>query len=131
MATTKNTNEKLIEKIGSMTVVELAELVKALEEKFGVSAAMPVAQAAAPVADGEAGAAKDEEKSEYKVTLKECGPEKIKTIKALRQITTLSLTDAKKAAEEAPTVIAEEAPKEEAKKMKETLEAAGAKVELS
>ena len=131
MATTKNSNEKLLEQIGSMSVIELSELVKALEEKFGVSAAMPVAQVAAPVA-GEAGAAKEnEEKAEYKVTLKECGPEKIKTIKALRQVTELSLTDAKKAAEEAPTVIAEAAPKDDAKKMKETLEAAGAKVELS
>ena len=131
MAATKNTNEKLIEKIGSMTVLELSELVKALEEEFGVSAAMPVAQAAAPAAGGDAGAEKEEEKSEYKVTLKECGPEKIKTIKALRQVTTLSLTDAKKAAEETPTVIAESAPKDDAKKMKETLEAAGAKVDLA
>ena len=130
MATAKNNNDKLIEQIGSMTVLELAELVKSLEDKFGVSAAMPVA--AAPVAGGETAAkAENEEKSEYKVTLKECGPEKIKTIKALRQVTTLNLTEAKTAAEEAPTVIGETVPKDEAKKMKETLEAAGAKVELS
>ncbi|MBT3456185.1 50S ribosomal protein L7/L12 [bacterium] len=131
MATSKNAQEQLIEKIGSMTVMELSDLVKALEEKFDVSAAMPVAQAAAPMAAEGEGAAKEEEKSEYKVTLKECGPEKIKTIKALRQVTALSLTEAKTAAEEAPTVIAEAAAKEDANKMKETLEAAGAKVELS
>ena len=131
MAASKSSNEQLLETIGSMTVLELADLVKALEDKFGVSASMPVAQvAAAPAADG-AAKADAEEKTEYKVTLKECGPEKIKTIKALRQVTALSLSDAKKAAEEAPTVLAEEAAVEDAKKMKETLEAAGAKVELS
>lgn len=121
-----NGHEKLIEEIGKMSVVELAGLVKELEEKFGVSAAMPTA-AAAPVAQEAA----QEEKSEYKVTLKEAGPEKIKNIKALRSVTTLSMMEAKKAIEDAPTVIAEAASKEDAKKMKEALEAAGAKVELS
>ncbi len=121
--------DKLVEEIGNMSVIQVADLVKALEDKFGVSAAMPVA-AAAPAAGAEAPAAA-EEKSEYKVTLKEAGPEKIKNIKALRQVTELTLTDAKKAVEEAPTVIAEAASKEDAKKMKETLEAVGAKVELS
>ena len=119
--------EKLIEEIAQMPVIELAGLVKALEEKFGVSAAMPAAAAAAaPVETAVA-----EEKSEYKVTLKDGGPEKIKTIKALRSVTTLGLTDAKKAVEETPSVIAEAASKADAKKMKEALEAAGAKVELS
>ncbi len=122
-------NEKLIEEIGNMTVIELADLVKALEDKFGVSAAMPVA-AAAPAA--EAGQAAAEEKSEYKVTLKEGGAEKIKTIKALRSVVQgLSLSDAKAAVENAPTVIAEAASKEDAEKMKKELEAIGAKVELS
>lgn len=122
--------EQIIDQIGSLSVLELAELVKGLEEKFGVSAAMPVA--AAPAAGSAAvEAPKAEEKSEYKVTLKDGGPEKIKTIKALRQVTTLGLTEAKKAVEEPPFVIAEAASKEDAKKMKETLEAAGAKVELS
>lgn len=120
--------DKLIEEIGNMSVIDLADLVKALEDKFDVSAAMPVAAAAAaPVAAAEA----QEEKSEYKVTLQEGGPEKIKTIKALRQVTTLSLTDAKKAVEEAPTVIADAASKEDAEKMKTTLEGAGAKIQLS
>ena len=121
--------EKMVDEIAQMSVIEVAELVKALEEKFGVSAAMPVA--AAPAAGAEAAAEKAEEKSEYKVTLKEAGPEKIKNIKALRSVTTLALTEAKKAVEEAPTVLAEAAPKAEAMKMKEALEAVGAKVELS
>ncbi len=120
--------EKMIDQIGEMSVIELSEMVKALEEKFGVSAA-PVA-AAAPAAGG-AEAAPAEEKSEYKVTLKEAGAEKIKAIKALRTVTSLGLGEAKKAVDEAPTVIAEAASKEEAQKMKEALEAAGAKVELS
>ena len=83
---------------------------------------------AGPAAGPAAEAPKAEEKTEYKVTLKDGGAEKIKTIKALRQVTTLGLTEAKKAVEEAPTVIAEAASKDDAKKMKETLEAAGAKV---
>lgn len=121
--------EQIIDQIGNLSVLELSELVKGLEEKFGVSAAMPMA--AAPAASASAEAPKAEEKSEYKVTLKDGGPEKIKTIKALRQVTPLGLTEAKKAVEEAPTVIAESATKDDAKKMKDTLEAAGAKVELS
>lgn len=121
--------EKLIEEIGSMTVLDLADLVKALETKFGVSAAMPAA-AAAPAAAGDVAA--KEEKTEFKVTLKEGGSEKIKVIKALRSVVTgLSLTDAKKAVEEAPTVIAESAAKADAEKMKQALEEAGAKVELA
>lgn len=121
--------EQFIDDIGKMSVLELAELVKALEEKFGVSAA---ASAAAPAAAGpapDAGAA--EAKTEFKVELSEGGSEKIKVIKALRSVTTLGLTDAKKAVEEAPTVIAEAASKEDAQKMKEAIEAAGAKVTIS
>jgi large subunit ribosomal protein L7/L12 len=122
--------DKLLEEIGSMSLVELADFVKALEEKFGVSAAAPVAVAgvAAPAATQ---AAAVEEKAEYKVTLEKSGPEKIKTIKALRQVTTLNLSDAKKAVEEAPAVIADAAPKEDAKKIKEALEATGAVVTLA
>lgn len=120
--------EKLIEEIGGMTVLELAELVKSLEEKFGVSAAAMAAPAAAPAA---AEAAPAEDKAEFKVTLTDGGSEKIKVIKALRQVTTLALTEAKKAVEDAPTVLGESVPKEDAQKMKETIEAAGAKVELS
>lgn len=126
MATSKNS--QIIEQISSMTVLDLSNLVKELEETFGVSAAMPVAAAAAaPVAE----AKKEEEKSEYKVELVDGGADKIKTIKALRQVTTLGLTEAKQAVENAPTVLSEAAPKADAQKMKETLEAAGAKVKLS
>ncbi len=123
--------EQLIKEIGGLTVLELAQLVKALETEFGVSAAAPMMAGPAVAAGGEAGAAKAEEKSEYKVELSDGGPDKIKTIKALRSVTTLGLTEAKKAVEEAPTVIAEAASKDDAKKMKEALEAAGAKVKLS
>mgnify|MGYP001950642331 CR=1 FL=1 len=123
-------NEKLIEEIGNMSVIELSDLVKALELKFDVSAAMPVA-AAAVAGTADAGAAA-EEKSEFKVTLKDIGSEKIKVIKAVRQVVSgLSLSDAKKMVEEAPSVLAESASKEDAQKMKEALEAAGAKVELA
>ncbi|MFT6765360.1 MAG: large subunit ribosomal protein L7/L12 [Alteromonas naphthalenivorans] len=122
--------EKLIDQIGEMTVLELAEMVKALEDKFGVSAA-PVAMAGSASA-GEA-VAVAEEKSEYKVTLTEAGSNPVvKVIKALREVVKdIPLGEAKKAVVEAPTVIAEAASKEDAKKMKEVLEAAGAKVELS
>lgn len=126
-----NKNEKLIEEIGGMSVIELADFVKALEEKFGVSAAMPVAAAAAPAAGGQEAAAA-EEKSAYKVTLKEAGSEKIKNIKALRSVVAnLSLSDAKKAVEEVPFVMADSASKEDAEKMKKAMEEVGATVELS
>ena len=119
--------DKIIEEIGNMSVLELSDLVKALEEKFGVSAAMPVA-AAAPAAQAEAAPA--EEKSEYKVTL-ESVTKKMDAIKALREVTSLGLMEAKKTVEDAPTVIAEAVSKEDAEKMKAKLETAGAKVKLS
>lgn len=120
--------DKLLEEIGNMSVLELSDFVKALEDKFGVSAAMPAAAApaAAPAAEEKA-----EEKAEYKVTLKKAGPEKIKNIKAVRAVTTLGLGDAKKAVEEAPTVLGEAVPKDDAMKMKKELEAVGAEVELA
>ena len=121
---------KMMDEIKKMTVVELAEFVKKLEEEFGVSASIPTA-AAAPVAGGDV-AAPEAEKNEFKVTLKDIGSEKIKVIKALRSaVSSLSLKDAKSMAESAPCVVAEAAPKDEAKKIKEALEASGAKVELS
>lgn len=124
-----NVTEKLLDQIGSMSVIELADLVDKLKEKFNISTDMPVAAvASAPVA----GAAAAEEKSEYKVTIKDGGAEKIKVIKALRKVVpSLSLTDAKKAVEETPSVVAEAAPKADAQAMKKELEAAGATVELS
>lgn len=122
-------SKELIKEIGKLTVIELADLVKALEEEFGVSAAAPVA-AAAPAA-GAAPAEAAEEKTDFKVTLKEAGSEKIKAIKALRSVTSLALKEAKDAVEGVPFVIAESAPKEEAEKMKAALAEVGAVVELS
>ena len=126
-------SSKIIDEISQMSVIQLAELIKAIEEKFGVSAAAPMAVAAAPAAAAPAAVA--EEKSEYKVTLKDAPGDKIKVIKALRSVTQLSLGDAKKlvesAADASPQVIAEATPKAEAEKIKKALEEAGAKVELS
>jgi len=124
-----NSFDKLMDEIGKMSVLELADFVKALEEKFGVSAAMPMA--AAPAAQAQEEAPQQEKKSAYKVVLKEAGSEKIKNIKALRKVTALGLSEAKKAVEEAPTVLGESVPEEDAMKMKKELEAVGAKVELS
>ena len=122
--------EQLIKEIGGLTVLELAQLVKGLEDRIWCFCGYAVMAGPAAAAGAEAGAAKAEEKSEYKVELTDGGEDKIKTIKALRSVTTLGLTEAKKAVEEAPTVIAEAASKDDAKKMKEALEAAGAKVKL-
>ncbi len=120
--------DSIIDSIEKMTVLELNELVKALEEKFGVSAASMGAGVA--VAATEA-AAPAQEKTEFKVVLKEIGADKIAVIKAVRQIVpALGLGDAKKLVESAPATIAENAGKDDAKKAKEVLEAAGAKVEL-
>lgn len=122
--------DQIISEISKLNVLELSELVKALEEKFGVSAAMPMA--AASVAAAPAQEAKQEEaKSEYKVELLDGGPDKIKTIKALRSVTTLGLTEAKKLVEAPPAMIAEAVAKKDADKIKEALEGAGAKVKLS
>lgn len=122
-------HEKLIEEIKSLTLLEVSDLVKALEETFGVSAAMPTATvaAAAPVA-----AVAEAEKAAYKVTLQSVGADKIKVIKAVKALMpNLNLADAKAKVEDAPTVIADSVPKDEAMKMKKELEAAGAKVELA
>lgn len=118
--------EQIIDTVKNMSVIELSDLVKALEETFGVSAAAMAAPAAAAGEVAEAAVAK----TEFKVVLKEMGADKIKVIKALRQVTTLGLAEAKTLVESAPATITESAPKEEAQKIKETLEAAGAKVEL-
>lgn len=124
-------NEKMIEDIGKMTVIELADLVKALEETFGVSAAAVAAPVAA-TASGSGDAGASEEKSEYKVTLKDVGSEKIKVLKAIKGLTpNMSLGDAKKIIESVPSVVLESAPKEQAEKVKKDLEAFGATVELS
>lgn len=122
--------ENLVKTISGLTVLELAELTKALETTFGVSAAMPMASGAP--AGEVAAAGKEEEKTEFKVELLDSGANKISVIKALRQVKKdLGLTEAKKLAEETPAVVAEAASKDEAKAMKEALEAAGAKVKVS
>ncbi len=118
---------KLIEDVKALTVLELSELVKALEDEFGVSAAAPVAMAAAPAA-GAAPAA--EEKTEFDVVLTEIGQSKIPVIKAVREITGLGLKDAKDLVESAPKAIKEKVNKDDAEKFKKQLEDAGAKVEL-
>lgn len=124
--------DKVLEIIDVMTILELADLNEKMQERYGISAAMPVAAAAAPAATAATAAPAAEEKSQYKVTLQDGGADKVKVIKALRQVVpTLNLTDAKKAVESAPYVIAEAAPKEDADKMKKALEEAGAKVQLS
>lgn len=118
--------DQIIEAIKAMSVLELNELVKACEEEFGVSAAAPVAVAgAAGVAEG--GAA---EQTEFTVVLKEVGAEKIKVIKAVREITGLGLKEAKEVVDGAPKVVKEGASKEEAEDIKAKIEAEGAKVTL-
>ena len=120
----------ILDEIKKLTVVELAELVKSIESEFGVSAAAPVAVAAAAPVEGAAAA--EAEKSEYKVTLTDAGSEKIKVIKALRvAVLGLGLKDAKEMAEGVPSVIGEAMPKEDAQKVKASLEEVGAKVTLS
>jgi large subunit ribosomal protein L7/L12 len=118
----------LIDQIDKLTVLELADLVKQLEEKYGVSAAAPVAMMAA--APGAAGAAPAAEKTEFDVILAEAGPEKIKVIKAVRELTSLGLTEAKAFVESAPKPVKEGVTKDEAEQVKKKLEEAGAKVEI-
>ncbi len=122
--------EEIIAAVKSMTVLELSELVKALEEEFGVSAAAPVAVAAVPVAAAAPAAPAEEEKSEFAVILKEIGENKIAVIKAVREVTTLGLKEAKDLVESAPKPVKEGISKEEAANIKKKLEEAGAKVEI-
>lgn len=119
--------DKIVDELSQLTVLEAAELSKKLEEKWGVSAAAPVAVAA--VAGAGSGAAA-EEKTEFDVVLADAGASKIGVIKAVREITGLGLTEAKAVVEAAPKTVKEGVAKDEAQKIKEKLEAAGAKVEL-
>ena len=121
-------NEEIIEAISSKTLVEVMELVKAMEEKFGVSAAAPVAVAAGPAASG--GAAAAEEQTEFTVNLKSPGDKKVEVIKVVRAITGLGLKEAKDLVEGAPKDVKEGVSKDEAEKLKKDLEAAGATAEL-
>ena len=121
--------EQMVEELSSWTVMEVANLVKELEEKWGVSASAAVAVAAAPGAAADAGAAA-EEKTEFTVILKSAGDKKINVIKEVRAITGLGLKEAKDLVEAGGKAVKEQAPKAEAEEIKKKLEEAGAKVEL-
>lgn len=125
--TTSENVAGIIETIGGLTVLELAELVKALEEKFGVSAAAPVMMAGAVAGGGEAAA---EEKDEFDVVLTAAGDKKIQVIKVVREITSLGLKEAKALVDEAPKPIKEGVSKDEAEELQNRLQEAGATVEL-
>jgi large subunit ribosomal protein L7/L12 len=129
MATTL-TRDELLEAIGNMTVLELSEFVKAFEEKFGVTAAAPVAMAAAPGAGGAGAAPAAEEKTEFDVILQAAGEKKIQVIKVVREITGLGLKEAKDLVDGAPKPVKEGASKDEAEQIKAKLEEQGAAVEL-
>jgi len=122
--------KSLVEEIEKMSVLDLAELVTILEDKFGVSAAAPMSVAAAPAAGDDAGEAAAEEKSEYDLELIAAGDSKINVIKAVKEITGVGLKDAKDMVDGAPKVIKEKVAKEEAEELKKKLEEAGATVEL-
>jgi large subunit ribosomal protein L7/L12 len=124
------TKEEILDAISNMTVLELSELLKEFEEKFGVTAAAPVAVAAAgaPAAGGDAGAA--EEQDEFDVILASAGDKKIQVIKEVRSLTNLGLKEAKDLVDNAPKPILEKVSKEDAEKAKEALEGAGGTVEL-
>ncbi|HUI93719.1 MAG TPA: 50S ribosomal protein L7/L12 [Chitinivibrionales bacterium] len=122
------TNEELVEAIGGKTVLELCDLIKAIEDKFGVKAAAPVAVAAAPAAGSAAAPA--EEKTEFSVILKDGGAKKIQVIKVVRAITGLGLKEAKDLVEGAPKPVKEGIPKAEAETIKKQLEENGGVVEI-
>lgn len=127
MAEVSATKDKVMELIKKMNVMELAELVKALEDEFGVSAAAPVTATAPAAAESQA---EEEEKTEFDVILKSPGEKKIQVIKVVRQITKLGLKESKALVDEAPKPIVEGVPKEEAEKIKQQIEAEGGVVEI-
>ncbi len=121
------TQEQIVEYIKGISVMELSQLVKALEEELGVSAAVPVAMAGAVAAPGAAAA---EEQTEFTVTLTDIGDKKINVIKAVREVTSLGLKEAKDLVESAPKAVKEGVPKDEAEAIKKKFEAVGAKAEI-
>lgn len=129
MAVSQEKMDELIASIEEMSVLELSQLVKALEERFGVTAAAPMAVAAAPGGDGGAAAA-EEEQSEFDVILTEVGANKVQVIKAVRELTSLGLKEAKDVVDAAPKPVREGVTKEEAEAAKARLEEAGAKAEV-
>jgi large subunit ribosomal protein L7/L12 len=124
------TKEDILESIANMTVLELSELLKEFEEKFGVTAAAPVAVAAPAQGGGGAVAEAEEEKDEFDVILTEAGDKKIQVIKEVRALTNLGLKEAKDLVDGAPSPVLEKVSKEDAEKAKASLEEAGGKVEL-
>ncbi len=130
MAKADVTKEDVIEFIANMSVLDLSELVKEMEEKFGVSAAAPVAMMAAGPGDAGGGAAAEEEQTEFDVILTAFGDKKIQVIKEVRAITGVGLKDAKALVDEAPKPVKEGVSKDEAEKIKAQLEEAGAQVEV-
>ncbi len=130
MATKTLGKDEILEAISGMTVLELSELVKAVEEKFGVTAAAPVAVAAAPAAGGDGAAAAAEEKTEFDAVLTDVGANKILVIKGVRELTGLGLKEAKDLVDAAPKAVREGVTKEEAEEVKAKLSEAGATVEV-
>jgi len=130
MATKTLGKDEILEAISSMTVLELSELVKAVEEKFGVTAAAPVAMAAAPAAGDGAGAAAAEEQTEFSAVLTDVGPNKILVIKGVRELTGLGLKEAKDLVDAAPKAVREGVTKEEAEEVKTKLSETGATVDV-
>jgi len=130
MATKSLSKDDILEAIDGMTVLELSELVKAFEERYGVSAAVPMAVAAAAPAAGDGAGAAVEEKTEFDAVLTEVGANKILVIKAVRELTGLGLKEAKDLVDAAPKPVKEAVTKEEAEQVKEKLSEAGATVEI-
>jgi large subunit ribosomal protein L7/L12 len=124
------TQDQILDAIGAMTLVEVSELVKKFEEKFGVTAAAPDAPAAAPAAGAAPAAAAEEEQTEFSAVLTEIGPNKIPVIKVVRELTGLGLKEAKDLVDAAPRPVKEGVAKDEAEKIKAALEEQGAKVEI-
>jgi len=124
------TRTEVVDYLSNMTVLELSQLIKELEEKFGVSAAAPMAMAALGAPAAAAAAPVEEEKTEFDVVLTACGPNKIQVIKEVRAVTNLGLKEAKEAVENVPTTLKEAVSKAEAEEVKKKLEAQGATVEV-
>lgn len=125
------TKEEIMDAIKGLSVLELADLVKALEDEFGVSAAAPVQMATVAGVAATAEAAAEEEQTEFDVSIQEIGPQKIQVIKAVRELTTLGLKEAKELVESAPVAVKEAIAKEEAEEIKTKLEGAGAVVKIA
>jgi large subunit ribosomal protein L7/L12 len=130
MAVSTEKMDELIQSIEQMSVLELSQLVKALEDRFGVTAAAPMMAAAAPAAGGGGAAEAVEEKTEFDVVLTDVGPNKVQVIKAVRELTSLGLKEAKDVVEAAPKAVREAVTKDEAEAAKAKLEEAGAKAQV-